>query len=1102
MARVLGLDCGIASVGWAVVENNSTIDQTGVWQWQPPEQVESNKRTSHKKTNGMVIRRVRQTKRKRQRLNDLRDLFAAHGLTAKQTKKEFKAQNEINAHDPWQLRLQALKEPLTNEELVSVLYHLATHRAYLSNAKAKKNDPGDDEKRKLLSALKENEEKFSNSIMRGEVKTVGEWLAANDFKRNRAGSFQCSLKREWLQDEACTLLAIQNKKRNAALDEAFKTEYLRIAFAQKPVETQPVKYCSLETEEPRPTRSPRHAYSFEYFRFLQRINDLRFVDEQHDEPYRLTPVQVNDVASRFGTKTQIRYADVRKWLKLDQAVAFKECPDAESEKLDIVAKKGTCCPGYWALKKVITTELSQETWDTISADKQLLDSIAESIAHLDDLKAIEGKLSALSLDRKVVETLLAESNGGELGFYKGTGGISLVAARKLIPRMESGLNFHDAQIAVYGRRQARTSNMPEIAGSGIRAVREWLKTGEIEEKVGSEVASRAIRQVFRQTIAILESCNDPTKPDYKSINTIRIEMARDIGRGAEARDEISLKQAQNRNRNHALEESFKSTFLREPSDPEFERWQLWSEQQGHCAYTFEGINCEAVLTGSLSCEIDHILPRSRFGIDGLVNKVLCKIGANQNKSDQTPFEWFKATKGQEKWEEFCVKSRDIFKSSPKKIELLIATDTSKMEKTLAQRYLNDTRWIGRFVLDGLKKLSTPEWPIQVEPVGAGLVALLRHAWGLDVWKRDPNDKRRRRSDDRHHALDASVVAIIDVPLVKRLTDAYQMAETNGHYFPARRFDPPWKSFRDDVCASVYGRRAVDEGPQNFVPSWNEGLLIARSATRRGRGKLHTDNAKSLAKTEAGLRQVSNTDVYKLVTEKKGVFEKVDLSALKDAERNHRLRQLLDDWCDSWIASGVRPEQPPQWNYAKAGNEPIWRDIKSVPLVTDKAEKLVPKRLKDKNCGSLATFNPEAMIRLDVFQNPEVNALPRFLYIPVYIHQLSNPAPPREAFVAGRPWLELSDNSKFLFSIWPWDLIEVDYNGEIHCGYYRKFDRGDGRISMSLQFQSEADKQKRFSPSLINRLTKWSVDRLGKRHLVESELRTWRGKVCMSPDPQG
>ena len=171
-------------------------------------------------------------------------------------------------------------------------------------------------------------------------------------------------------------------------------------------------------------------------------------------------------------------------------------------------------------------------------------------------------------------------------------------------------------------------------------------------------------------------------------------------------------------------------------------------------------------------------------------------------------------------------------------------------------------------------------------------------------------------------------------------------------------------------------------------------------------------------------------------------------------------------------------------------------------MTSDPVRIVPARLKDKNQKAVASFSTESIVRLDIFKNSGGNGKVSYHYIPVYIHQLSDALPPSKTFVLRKPWTELPTGSDFLYSFWPWDLIEVKYKGEVQFGYYRGFHRDDGRIYMSLQFQSEAKKQLEFSPSLINRMNKWSIDRLGQRHLVESEQRTWRGKVCISPNLQG
>ncbi len=79
LARILGLDAGIASVGWAMIDDaEHHIIATGSWTFSAPENPKD--RTSLNAARGEQRRQRRVIRRRRQRMQAVRALLAAHGL--------------------------------------------------------------------------------------------------------------------------------------------------------------------------------------------------------------------------------------------------------------------------------------------------------------------------------------------------------------------------------------------------------------------------------------------------------------------------------------------------------------------------------------------------------------------------------------------------------------------------------------------------------------------------------------------------------------------------------------------------------------------------------------------------------------------------------------------------------------------------------------------------------------------------------------------------------------------------------------------------------------------------------------------------------------
>ena len=97
---------------------------------------------------------------------------------------------------------------------------------------------------------------------------------------------------------------------------------------------------------------------------------------------------------------------------------------------------------------------------------------------------------------------------------------------------------------------------------------------------------------------------------------------------------------------------------------------------------------------------------------------------------------------------------------------------------------------------------------------------------------------------------------------------------------------------------------------------------------------------------------------------------------------------------------------------------------------------------------------------------------------------------------------MNDTAEFLWSIGSMNYLEaVKRTGEVVEGYFRGLDRATGNIAVSLHINSDSV-VRGLGVKTLSSFKKIVVDRLGIKSESKSELRTWRGKVCISPNPQG
>ncbi|WP_281637719.1 type II CRISPR RNA-guided endonuclease Cas9 [Flavobacterium marginilacus] len=166
MAKILGLDLGTNSIGWAIVDdiNNKIIDSgvrifpegvvaKTIGQGEKEESKNASRRNSRQQRRGFYRKRLRKIKLLRTLINLEMCPLSHSELDVwskwdKQKKKEGRMAPEIYLpenhpyclwlkQNPYLLRDKALNEDLTLQEFGRVLYHLIQRRGFLSNRKGK-----------------------------------------------------------------------------------------------------------------------------------------------------------------------------------------------------------------------------------------------------------------------------------------------------------------------------------------------------------------------------------------------------------------------------------------------------------------------------------------------------------------------------------------------------------------------------------------------------------------------------------------------------------------------------------------------------------------------------------------------------------------------------------------------------------------------------------------------------------------------------------------------------------------------------------------------------------------------------------------------------
>ena len=1040
---VFGIDLGIASCGWAVLRHPTPGDPSGEivaigsWMFDVPETDKERTPTNQIRRGNRLLRRV--IRRRAQRMAEIRRLFAHHGLLTGNDPDALKRPGL----DPWELRARGLDKLLSPAEFAVALGHIAKRRGFKSARKGKEaNTAGDDQK--MLKALEDTEEKLAR------YRTVGAMFARDaDFtsrKRNRDGDYTRTVKREHLVEEVGVLFTEQRRLGNVLATDDLEHAFCEIAFRQaEPQDSEKlVGMCQFEPQE---KRAARFAPSFEKFRLLGKLVNLRMTTPDGERP--LTPEEIRLATGDLGKTAKLSVKEVRKRIGLPADQRFTAIKP-EDESQDIAARTGEAMYGT----KKLRDALGEVLWAEMRNKPEQLDRIAHVISFHETAKTIGEELRKLNLPAGAVDALL--DNLKEFSRFKGVGYISAKAARALIPHLEAGLRY-DQACAMNGWDHSgnRWSKRKQVVDKkGFNKLVE-----EMIEDIANPVARKSLTEGLKQLWAMRNRWGLP--------DAIHIEMARDVGNSLEKRNEIKRGIDKNTaERERQRDEVRELLGIEDVNGDTLLRYRLWKEQAGRCPYTDKAIPATAFIATDSSHQVDHILPWSRFGDDSYSNKVLCTARANQEKKGQTPFEWIMSSQGEDAWNTFLarIEGNTAFRGAKKRNYVL--KNAKEAEERFRTRNLNDTRYAARLLAETVK-LVYPEGDRQekggnrrVFTRPGGLTSALRHAWGVESLKKVDG---KRVEDARHHALDALVVAAIGEWEVQRLTRSYQEWEQKGLARPLRQVDPPWGD-----AASF--RREVKEAYDN--------VFVARPERRRARGEGHA----------ATIRQVKERDGALVVYERKSITDLSEkrLQDIKDPERNQGVIEAIRDW----IARGRPADSLPR---SPAGDE-----IRKVRLRT-KGKPAVQVRGGTADRGEI--------VRVDVFARPNKRGKDEFYLVPIYPHHVMNkrdwPMPPTRAVVAYKDeedWTLIDHSFAFRFSLYPRNFVEVvKSTGEVFEGYFAGMDRSTGAISLQSHNNPKNSFRGLGAKTLLT-MKKYSVDRFGARSEVKSEVRTWHGVVCISPIP--
>ena len=738
MRYTLGLDIGIASIGWAVINHDqSRIEDLGVRVFKKAEESDGKALNLARREARGARRRIR---RRATRMKKIKELYVKYGLVAKE-ELETLYQMTKEKRDVWELRKVALDEKISNEEWARVLTTIAKRRGYKSN---RKTDEEEKEGGKLSKGTQENKRILEEKGYR----TIGEMFYEDDKfsfnKRNKDGEYNNTVLRSMLVDEVKILFEAQRNLGNLFATKEFENEFLEIMTFQKDFMTtdlleKMLGKCTFEKEEP---RAPKNSYTFERFALLSKINHLKiYRDGKTGEKTSLTEAERKIVENMAYEQAEVKYTQIRRKLELSDDAKFadltywvkntKDLPEEELVK-KVEDTKFVKLEGW---NKIRLALKNKEKFEQIKQNPEIQDRIADALVRNKTDDSIREYLENEQIDQEIVEAILS------INFTK-FGHLSYKAMKKIIPELEKGETYDKACANVgyqfkgsVGTKQRKLPPVPEDA-------------------VLNPVILRAVTQTRKLINAIIDRYGSPME--------IHIETARDLSKSYDERTKIGIKQKENSATNEKIKEYIRENYHFEPKPFDIVKMKLWREQNQKSAYSQRTIPAERLYEENF-VQVDHIIPFSRSFDDSYNNKVLVLTNENQDKRERTPYEYL--GENAEKWHAFEEFVNITYRNNPRKREnLLIKKFNDEKSKEWIARNLNDTRYIAKFMYNYINdnlEFTSSETKRKVYNINGQATDVLRHYWGL---------KKDREASDKHHAMDAVVIACASTKNIRKISE--------------------------------------------------------------------------------------------------------------------------------------------------------------------------------------------------------------------------------------------------------------------------------------------------------------------------------------------
>lgn len=871
MKKIVGLDLGVTSIGWAfILENEGKKEILGMGSRIIPLNTDDKDEfSSGNKISKNQKRTTRRTQRKgydryQARRKNLTNVLLKNGMFDESLFK-------LKPLDLWGLRAKSVSEKITLPELGRVLYHLNQKRGYKSSRSDANLDKKDTE---YVAEVKNRHQEITEQGVTIGQKFYDE-LSKNEHYRIKQQVFP----REAYIEEFDAIVQHQQKYYPEILSAAFVLQIRNeIIYYQRKLKSQKglVSVCEFEGFRTKnkegkeafvgPKVAHRSSPLFQVCKIWESINSIAIKNKKGETlPISLEQKKVLfehlDSNEKLSSAKLFELLGLKKnegWYSNKQIERGLQGNLTKSQLLKYLDKENLLLAFHLDTKDINgesylvdkrTGEIKESRRSKIIAgtlEGQPLYQLWHTIYSINDMEeCCSALMNKFNIEKSVAESL------AKIDFTRHSfGNKSVKCMRKILPYLMDGEVYSDAcSYAGYNHSNSLTSE--ERMQRTLLDKLPMLPKNSLRQPIVEKILNQMINVVN----ALVEKHGRPDE--------IRVELARELKQSKEERNETFASLSKRERENEGIRKRITEEYGLRASRNNVIKWRLFHEINNEeskanaiCIYCGKTLGITDSLSGR-SVDIEHIIPKSLLFDDSQSNKTLSHRSCNEAKKNRTAYDFMKS-KPDHEFNQYVERVDDLFRrkviGKAKRDKLLMPED--KIPKDFIERQLRQTQYVAKKSVEILGQICPNVWS-----TSGSVTEFLRRIWGWDdalmnlhlpkyrelgltewkEWETNDGQKHRqevimgwtKRDDHRHHAVDALVIACTQQGFIQRINNLSSRGNRDEMYAELGKISPQGSLLEAYLISQKpFSTVEVQEKAASILVSFKAGKKVATLGSRK------------------------------------------------------------------------------------------------------------------------------------------------------------------------------------------------------------------------------------------------------------------------------